>query len=189
MVVLNLAGAYIGDDGCRVLSEALQHAAALETLDLSSNNLRADGGVALAKLISTGRIKHLKLQQNYVGMFDYGIRAIADALPASQGLETVDLSSNHMGPHGFVAVANALGQMHRGARLWNIELSWNMASRMGGEAILRSVRQAQQNNGHLVKNIELKGCQVQQSVIDSISTCEGNDWHGCSFCAASCCLL
>jgi hypothetical protein len=48
------------------------------------------------------------LEWNSVGIWDSGIKSIADALSTNKTLEDIDLRNNRIGAHGAIALAVAI---------------------------------------------------------------------------------
>jgi hypothetical protein len=78
---------------------------ALSVLSLKSNELRADGGKALAEgLKGNTVITELDISSNYLGKNRYGetdmsgVIALADAIPDMGALTTLDISRNSIPP-------------------------------------------------------------------------------------------
>ena len=133
-------------------------------LDLRGNNIRCDGAVALAQMLKTNNtLSSLLLEWNCLGIWDLGIKTLADSLSLNHALQTLDLRNCKIGPRG--AQALALGIKHNTA-LRTLDLRWNNAGLVGGRAIADML----QWNMH-VHNIDLAGNEVPDEVSRSIGGC------------------
>ena len=112
----------IGDEGTAALSEALKSNNTLETLVLTSNNIRAAGAQSLADMLQVNRaLTALDVQGNKLGD---GSGALADAVSESQQIEVfckipvkqlrddslteLNLRGESIGPCGAMVVAHLL---------------------------------------------------------------------------------
>lgn len=104
-----LADAFLGDEGCIKLSNALKTNEKLTHLDIRGNGIRCDGAIALAQLLKVNNIiESISLEWNCIGIWEAGIRAIADSLSMNSSLISLDLRNNKIGPHGCQALALSL---------------------------------------------------------------------------------
>ena len=90
------------------MAEALKTNAALQTLDLDSNSIRAEGAAALAEALKTNEVlQYLYLESNSIGY--EGAVELADALKtnAASKLRTLDLRSNSIRAEGAAAFSFA----------------------------------------------------------------------------------
>lgn len=112
----------LGRQGVQALAEALCGNSSLEALDLSSNQIQAQGCTYIALLIkhqnnmklSTG-IKTLILGDNDIR--DEGVRCIANALENNQVLESLWIDNNCIGCTGLDILAHSLVKNHTLERL------------------------------------------------------------------------
>lgn len=159
---LILADSFLGDEGAIILATALKLNKGIHVLDLRGNNIRCDGAVALAQMLKTNNtLSSLLLEWNCLGIWDLGIKTLADSLSLNHALQTLDLRNCKIGPRG--AQALALGIKHNTA-LRTLDLRWNNAGLVGGRAIADML----QWNMH-VHNIDLAGNEVPDEVSRSIA--------------------
>lgn len=82
---------------------------ALQSLDLSWNEIRGEGATAIAELVRENNfLKRLVLASN--GLSDDGAAALGRSLATNAGLRELDLSSNRIGLRGAAPLAKALLQ-------------------------------------------------------------------------------
>ncbi|KAI9092451.1 hypothetical protein DFS34DRAFT_294806 [Phlyctochytrium arcticum] len=106
---LNLADTFLGDDGCILIAGALKTNQTLQRLDLRGNSIRTDGAIALGQMLKINTsLKSLILEWNCIGIWEAGVRALADALSVNQTLEELDLRNNKIGPSGCQSLALCL---------------------------------------------------------------------------------
>ncbi|KAJ3193227.1 hypothetical protein HK101_005194 [Irineochytrium annulatum] len=95
---LFMADSFLGDDGTILIAGALKTNSCLTTLNLRGNNIRADGAQALAQMLKVNTVlTDLLLEWNCVGIWETGVRALADALPINQSLQVLDLRNCKIG--------------------------------------------------------------------------------------------
>ena len=95
------------DSGIFALAEALKVNRSLTCLDISCNEIGAEGGVAIAEaLVVNSSLTSLDLQANNIGA--KGGVAIAEALKANGSLRSLNLATNNIGQEGGAAIAKAL---------------------------------------------------------------------------------
>ncbi|KAI9139997.1 hypothetical protein BKA69DRAFT_1039607 [Paraphysoderma sedebokerense] len=157
-----LQDAFMGDDACTVLCSALKTNTTVRKLDLRGNNIRSEGAVSIAQLIKVNSaIKTLSLEWNCIGVWDTGVKAIADALKMNTTLVELDLRNNKIGPSGVEVLALSL---KHNTGLKRLDLRWNNAGLMGGKAL---VDMLQWNT--VITEIELAGNEVSEECSRSIS--------------------
>ncbi|EGD73711.1 hypothetical protein PTSG_05418 [Salpingoeca rosetta] len=106
---LELDSNRISDDGAVALAEVLKRNATIMTLDLNNNRIRNDGAVALAQMLKHNTtITTLKLGFNSIS--DDGAVALAGALVHNTTLHELSLWRNYIAPAGGAALAAALNQ-------------------------------------------------------------------------------
>lgn len=98
---LNLAENGIGARGAVALAAGVVHPA---WLDLSGNDLQAEGAAALAGAPWASALRHLALRDNAIGSDGLGALAVSRTLCGLRGL---DLAGNGIGPGGAAALALA----------------------------------------------------------------------------------
>lgn len=75
----------------------------------------------------------LYLEWNCLGIWDTGIRAIAEGLTMNQTLTTLDIRNNKIGPQAIQNIAICLKQ---NTTLECLDLRWNHAGLIGGRAFV-----------------------------------------------------
>jgi Ran GTPase-activating protein (RanGAP) involved in mRNA processing and transport len=144
---------FMGDEGCRMLCDQLKENTRVRSLDLRGCNIRSEGAVALAGLISNNStLTFLGLEWNGVGMIDSGFQTLCKAIARNQSLVEVDFRNNNIGPAGGAALAALLAQNRK---LERVDLRWNNLGVNGG----RELAAAMQDNTTLV-GLELSGNKV-----------------------------
>jgi len=105
--VLRLGDTLLENEGVSLICTALSHTAPyLEELDLSLNELTAEGAVAVARCImGKPGITKLNLRENELG--DRGVVTVCRALSANTALRVLDLSENQIKGPGAIAAAKA----------------------------------------------------------------------------------
>jgi hypothetical protein len=101
--------------GIIALSDAIKDMRAMTKFDISSNDIRADGGKALAEGLKGNQvIKELNFSGNGLGYNSNGdtdtsgIIAIADVIPGMGALCSLDLSRNNIFADGVAFITAAL---------------------------------------------------------------------------------
>ncbi|QUY40769.1 COR domain-containing protein [Acaryochloris marina] len=122
---LDLSDNEVGADGARAIAENLQQ---LSSLNLSFNEVGDDGARAIAENLQ--QLSSLDLSDNEVG--DDGARAIAENL---QQLSSLNLSFNEVGDDGARAIAENLQQLS------SLNLSNNNVGDDGARAIAENLQQ------------------------------------------------
>ena len=83
------------------------HMSSLVSLDVSNNNIGAEGAESLAKTFQQSKcLKSLDISQNNIG--DDGAKALAEALHTNDSIEELNVSENDIGEFGVKALAMAL---------------------------------------------------------------------------------
>lgn len=96
----------LGDDGVKVVCEALaSNAPKLTVLDVSGNEMASGGAKGLAKLLAVGKVKEVRAEDNELG--SGGAVRIAGAITASAALEVLDVKGSEIGGRGASALAKA----------------------------------------------------------------------------------
>ncbi|KAI8804314.1 hypothetical protein BJ742DRAFT_872004 [Cladochytrium replicatum] len=133
-----LGDAFLGDDGCIILANALKTNTAALYVDLRGNNIRSDGATAVAQMLKVNTsLRTLILEWNCIGIWETGARAMADALSINKTLEELDLRNNKIGPQSAQAIALSL--KHNTA-LKKLDFRWNNAGIIGGRALVDLLR-------------------------------------------------
>ena len=158
---LKLADCLIGDDGAIVLCQTLKENKTFEQLDLRGNNIRADGSLALSQLLKlTVNLKWLSLEWNCIGIWDHGIKALADGLSLNQSLEYLDLRNNKISPQGGATLASAT---KGNTSLKHLDLRWNNLGLLGGRSFLDMLQW-----NHTVLYIDLQGNDLPDDILTAI---------------------
>jgi Ran GTPase-activating protein (RanGAP) involved in mRNA processing and transport len=105
---LDLADNYIGDIGAETIGDVLKVNTSIEYLDLADNHIRFAGCAALASVLAP-RVSNLaKLFLRHNGIGDQECAALAKALMDNEALQLLDISDNHIGDRGAVALGAML---------------------------------------------------------------------------------
>ncbi|KAJ1539912.1 Leucine-rich repeat-containing protein 45, partial [Cladochytrium tenue] len=149
---LVLADAFLGDDDQTIRS-----------LDLRGNNIRCDGTLALAGMLKVNAtLQSLRLEWNCIGIWESGIRALADAVAGNAALAVLDLRNCKIGPRGAQSLAAALAKGT--SALARIDLRWNNAGLVGARALAEAVK----CNPRLLA-VELVGNDAPEDVLKAIA--------------------
>ena len=128
----------MGDEGCHVVNELLREDTRVKSLDLRGCNIRADGAMALAALLTHNRtLTFLGLEWNGVGMLETGVQALCKALATNPSITEVDLRNNSIGPSGGAAIGAMLSS---NTAIRRLDLRWNNLGVNGGDARPASAR-------------------------------------------------
>ncbi|KNC50539.1 uncharacterized protein AMSG_00701 [Thecamonas trahens ATCC 50062] len=163
VTIVDVSDCFLGDDGAVALVQGLVAYTPLEKLDVRGNNIRTDGALALARLLRDGPpgLSTMLLEWNSIGVWDVGIRALADALAVNGSLTMLDLRNNRVGPQGVEALASAL---KTNTSLRTLDLRWNNAGIMGGRYLVEALA----NNSALTR-LDLAGNEVPTDVVEAIA--------------------
>ena len=89
---------FMGDEGCHVVNDMLRENKCVKSLDLRGCNIRADGAMALASLLTHKRtLTFLGLECDGVGVLETGVQALCKALATNISITEVDLRNNSIG--------------------------------------------------------------------------------------------
>jgi len=106
----------------------------LRVLDLSSNKLGPEGGVALAEALKvSGSLTSLFLYNNNIGA--EGASAIAEALKVNRSLNVLDLTGNLICDTGAVAISEVFN-----ISLTNLDVKYNGIGSKGSAAIAEALK-------------------------------------------------
>ena len=87
---MDLANAFIGDDGCILVAKYLQDYNVLN-LDLGGNNI-GQGVVHIAEALKlNANIKHVSLEWNNIGIYETSSKALCDALMTNISITSVHI--------------------------------------------------------------------------------------------------
>ncbi|KAG5472234.1 hypothetical protein LSCM1_03631 [Leishmania martiniquensis] len=153
---LNVVTNHITPRGLPTLCDGVAACRTLKELSLAFNLLGDEGGrIAAQTLGSHPSLATLDLSDNHIG--DLGAVAIAEAflLSSTSCIESLNLSVNHVGDVGFEAIAEALTKT-KNKRFTSLDLACNDAvTDVGREALVRAVP-----NMRYVYSIDLTSCDL-----------------------------
>lgn len=153
-VNLNLADAFIGDEGCEVLAAYLREHPEIATLDLKGNNITAGGLRVLATALRCSRLRSLSLEWNSIGS---ETEALTEAFGFSETLQHLDLRNNRIGIAGAEPLAKLISL---NKSLVTLDLRWNELGSQGAMSILSALQ-----GRHYVRNIEISGNRVPDELL------------------------
>jgi Ran GTPase-activating protein (RanGAP) involved in mRNA processing and transport len=131
---LIIGDGFLGDDGAIHIANGVKTNTTLTKLDLRGNNIRSDGATAISQMLKINHtLKRLSLEWNCLGIWETGVRTIADALTTNACLEELDLRNNKIGPQGMQSLAVSL---KHNTKLRRLDLRWNNAGIIGGRAFV-----------------------------------------------------
>ncbi|CAJ1990798.1 leucine-rich repeat protein [Leishmania donovani] len=137
---LNVVTNHITPRGLPTLCDGVMACRTLTELSLAFNLLGDEGGRIAAEILgSHPSLRTLDLSDNHIG--DLGAVAIAEAfiLSSASRIESLNLSVNHMGDVGFAAIAEALTKTNN-KHFTALDLACNDAvTDVGREALMRAV--------------------------------------------------
>ncbi|PRP87101.1 hypothetical protein PROFUN_04837 [Planoprotostelium fungivorum] len=158
---LQLWDCLLGDEGCAHVMMALKNSTHVKHIDLRGNNIKADGATAVAEMLrSNFTMIKLGLEWNSVGLWDTGIKRIAEALMINTTLTELDLRNNRIGGQGGVALAIAL---RKNTSLVVLDLRWNNLGYIGGKALADAMK-----NNYFLGTLELAGNNIPDDVISAV---------------------
>ena len=141
----------IGDDGAKHIADALKDNHSLTILDLKENNICADGAKMIADVLKYNHsLKELSLSDNNIGA--NGAKMIADALKINQNLTLLDLHENNIGDDGIKQIADALKDNHI---LETLNIGSNKIGDDGAKAIADTLK-----INHSLKILSLNGNNI-----------------------------
>ncbi|KAJ3003784.1 hypothetical protein HKX48_001559 [Thoreauomyces humboldtii] len=159
---INLADSFLDDEGCILIAGALKTNATCETLDLRGNSIRADGAVAVGQMLKINdALKTLILEWNCVGIWQAGVRAIADGLAVNERLEDLDLRNNKIGPDGAQTLALSL---RNNRSLRRLDLRWNSIGLLGSKSFVDLLL-----HNTTLEEVQLAGNEVPEDQLRSIA--------------------
>jgi Ran GTPase-activating protein (RanGAP) involved in mRNA processing and transport len=161
---VDLSNNQIGAQGAADLVKALQ-GTRVHTVDLSDNQIGAQGAVDLAKALQGTSLHTVNLSGNEIGA-----QGAADLAKALQGtsLHTVDLSDNQIGAQGAADLAKAL----QGTSLHTVYLQHNGIGAQGAADLVKALQ------GTRVHTVNLSGNQIgAQGAADLAKALQGTSLH------------
>jgi len=161
--VVAFSDTFMGDEGCHVVNELLRDNTRVKSLDLRGCNIRADGAMALAALLTHNRtLTFLGLEWNGVGMLENGVQALCKALATNPAITEVDLRNNSIGPSGGAAIGAMLSS---NAAIRRLDLRWNNLGVNGGRALATAL----EKNRHVLE-LEVSGNKLTEDSLRQIDT-------------------
>eukprot|EP01052_Picozoa_sp_SAG31_P005590 SAG31_NODE_247_length_19134_cov_12.255050_15_plen_1421_part_00 len=168
---LGLADNSITDRGAYAIAQLVSMNSTVTELDLHWNNIRSRGGLAISRglrsNIENSALLELNLANNALGEEGCaGFGRSIGALPPTGGkLRTLDLSQNHCGPAGAIALAIGLAN---NSTIRSLILDYNDVGLEGARALMGAVRDAEARTGRpgAACAVRLHGC-VFKSQADS----------------------
>jgi Ran GTPase-activating protein (RanGAP) involved in mRNA processing and transport len=155
MPVLNLADAFIGDEGCDMVAQFLRDNPTTTTVELRGNNIGPQGASYIAQaLVGVSSVRNLSLEWNVVSN---GLGPLTEALSLNANLESLDLRNNRIGPEGAGQIARML-QTNKG--LNKLDLRWNEIGSSGANEILQALK-----SNKTLKSIDMSGNKVPESIM------------------------
>jgi hypothetical protein len=159
--VVAFSDTFMGDEGCHVVNELLRENTRVKSLDLRGCNIRADGAMALAALVTQNRtLTFLGLEWNGVGMLETGVQALCKALATNTSITEVDLRNNSIGPSGGAAIGAMLSS---NTAIRRLDLRWNNLGVNGGRALAAAL----ENNRHVLE-LEISGNKLTEDSLRQI---------------------
>ncbi|KXS12056.1 RNI-like protein [Gonapodya prolifera JEL478] len=177
---INLGDGFLSDDGCIIISNSLKSNKTVKALDLRASNIRVDGATAMGQMLKVVveaggfpffttlianlssllqvncTLEKLSLEWNCIGLWDTGVKALADALTVNQTLVDLDLRNNRITPQGAQCIAMSL--KHNTA-LRRLDLRWNNVGLLGGRAFVDALKW-----NMFLTDLELAGNEVPEDV-------------------------
>ena len=165
--VLILSHNRIGDDGTRVIADALRGCEVLSVQDLSGNVIQDTGTEALNEALRSCKSQRLSLASNCMG--PSGALAVAGVLKhVYKSLDTLDLSWNRLGDVGAVCLAGGLKHC---SCLKQLHLNNNFVGDDGAMALARCLQTCNQ-----LTTLNLSDNEIRESG----ALCLGNCLKDCS---------
>jgi hypothetical protein len=159
--VLNLADAYIANDGCDLVVQFLRDNPATTSVELRGNNIGPEGAAVLAQAFAGANtnVRSLSLEWNMIGN---GIGPLAEAIALNPKLEVLDLRNNRIGPEGAEAIARLL-ETNKG--LIKLDLRWNEIGSAGANALLAAFRV-----NRSLKQLDLAGNKIPEGLMAQLES-------------------
>ncbi|KAJ3011705.1 UNVERIFIED_CONTAM: Leucine-rich repeat-containing protein 45 [Siphonaria sp. JEL0065] len=115
-------------------------------------------------------LKSLMLEWNCLGIWETGIKALADAITVNEGLEVLDLRNCKVSPQGVNMLSLGVKQ---NKALKALDLRWNSGGLVGGRGLLQSMK-----HNHTLTNLSLTGNEIPEDLLRAIESCiERNKSH------------
>ncbi|KAJ3380127.1 Leucine-rich repeat-containing protein 45 [Entophlyctis sp. JEL0112] len=104
-------------------------------------------------------LKSLVLEWNCLGIWECGIKALADALLVNDSLEDLDLRNCKISPQGVNALSIGIKNNHRLRKLGNAGLT-------GGKGLLQALK-----SNHTLTVLSLAGNEIPDTLLQAIHSC------------------
>jgi len=151
LTTLDISGNNIGADGCKALAAAIREHPTLDRLSMGNNNIRAEGAHFLRDaLLDNVKLRRLDIHQNKIG--PKGATFIARLIIGNkQGLNSLDVSDNGLRTSGFAEILAALKDNFG---LMRLQLRNNLVQVADGEVALANAIA----NDKTVVMLDVSGC-------------------------------
>eukprot|EP00455_Lapot_gusevi_P003253 TRINITY_DN11333_c0_g1_i6.p1 TRINITY_DN11333_c0_g1~~TRINITY_DN11333_c0_g1_i6.p1 ORF type:complete len:717 (-),score=106.78 TRINITY_DN11333_c0_g1_i6:52-2202(-) len=168
LLILDLEGNDIGDEGIEVIADSLLYNRTLTQLNVASNRIEVAGGQALAYALSQNNVLSvLDLSQNPIK--NLSAIAFAEALVSNQSLSSLDLCSCKIADDGAIALASALASNQK-LPLRKFRIRDNYISRNAGHIISEELAK-----NRSLTSVDFRGNQIEVSRLNKIkSYCKRN---------------
>ncbi|TPX34933.1 hypothetical protein SmJEL517_g02626 [Synchytrium microbalum] len=154
--------AYVGDEGCALIANALKTNLTCAHLDLRGNNIRSDGATALAQLLRVNScITVLLLEWNSIGVWEKGVLDLADALGHNGSLIELDLRNNKI---SSIAGQHLAISLKHNTSLEKLDLRWNHLGLIGGRAFEDLFKW-----NHVITSLDLAGNEVPEDQLGAMT--------------------
>lgn len=131
LIILDVAGNDVGDDGAEALAEALSTNRTLTSVNVARNNITEKGALAIARALSGNAVlSSLNLSSNSIK--NPPVVALAECMVTNGSLISLDLCSCKITDDAAVALVTAVGHNERAA-LRKLRLRDNYISAGAGE--------------------------------------------------------
>lgn len=104
----------------------------------------------------------LNLEWNCVGIWETGVKALADCLTINQTLQDLDLRNNKIGPQAAQYLALSL---KHNTCMRRVDLRWNAVGLTGAKSLLDTMKW-----NYTLTNLELTGNDVPDDILHAIGT-------------------
>ncbi|CAM9533339.1 unnamed protein product, partial [Discosporangium mesarthrocarpum] len=129
----NFSNAFVGDEACRNICDALSNNSSKTRVFLASNCIHVDGASAVANMLkANSSVALLNLEWNSIGNFERGVECLASALEVNRSLTSLVLCNNNISQQGAAVLARAL---HINNTLKDLDLRWNHVGNPGARAL------------------------------------------------------
>jgi Leucine Rich repeat len=134
---LNLFGCAIGDEGIRLIADALVGNTTMDALGIGMNDITFDGLDDITRLLESPRLKKLDMQSNYTAIRnEASTQRFATVLTRHEFLMKLDISQCELGNAGLRIIARGLVG---NTTMESLNISWNDLTSDGLDDITRLV--------------------------------------------------